>query len=1201
MSFQERPSYQRPTISSSLPSVTPAKRTPGSVPLVRGLSPVRSPYYGRAQEVDAQRSHDNPLFRNRASDANERRSGLSAVDTSPLRTAKCLKENAEVEEPWKVHVEKVQTVPKQGCTTPGKTSRLGAMPFTTPPKPIAKRKILSESNRDVSKPLSFSASRKGDEITSVEESQIAAAPAAKVAKVASPLVEKGARKDADRRLSELNTNKPDEQHSTMASIEELQQRIQKFLNTETRVETPVLPLQRNESPERRSGENGTATYQPAFSSYSPRPELPRSRTRSSSPTSVEVGEEELNVRMHDRSPVRTMEKATTPSGYDPKTNYLSPRPQFLRYRPQKRLEMLRNSAEYLNLDLDSSPTDSSANSANNEVQPDSPTSSIKLESEMKSFSSEEEGGVYHFVANFSKVELETESINMSTESRPLEYSEVSTLRSRDAEEDIVEYHSEEYQVELREENEAWDCRMKLREEHSPRNEVNATVSISVTSTLTCESHEISESHEHAPESHTLQESKTGLVLPDHSAAPECATVEVSKGEPTHDAPQVNPSTTPDGDTVQESIGELDVEDIDLPEIEEIRSLSGRIFRTLACVFVVLGFTLLALCASGSPGLLPESLCHNEVAEFWRTSEYTAPVRTFLGSVEGLWKEPTGFSAYPVEQRHMEILGTKLQDVRNAMADFDSQKAIDLIGHLYSTSAAYVAPLSGYITRTYLHVRKWLSDAAEAHPSRATETEEWGWVPEYDFIVAKDVPDWADAYETILAIVDSWEVKSIFQSYIDSNRAQGVHEFIDESSVDADLDETSISPDTEPSSVEIQLADYTSSTLPLPVEVSESPNIQFTHSDIERDSVGVKEEELLESEDQDELFGSSASAVEVAVDDTVVPLPSEATSVEPPTVILSEGGSVASFRGEIADVGSGGRVEGSEDAADLSWNSVESGVHRVDPVEEGVHAADLVQYSPEQQLESLSSETAIEDTLGPDETSSSESILPNTMVGDTEAEASAVSLQPKFSYVMSPAVLTASVASLLVASAIAVVLLKPAQKSVSRVLRKRKGDAWEKHLKPIDANGARATKGKLPRKPQRTFKIATNSQPLDSGSNPLPGDYGAHATMPSDYAEQFSTPLLFSEKAYSKTPVDRSAYLSPEKSSRPLTDNSSFLSPDIEVVEDSSLGRFTALVPVVHNEGTEKQEVKLTPVRRSSRIRSRLQSPSHTLSHFSYSP
>ncbi|KAL2622432.1 hypothetical protein R1flu_002637 [Riccia fluitans] len=1176
MSNHDRPSYQRPTISRSSPSVTPTRRTPGNVPLVRGLSPVRSPYCGRTQEIESPRSHDNPLFRSQTSDVGERRSSVRPVgDTGFAKATNSSKENSEIEEPWKVHVEKVQFGSRQGCTTPGKTSRLAPMQFTTPPKPLVKRKILTESNRDVSKPLSCSTPRRREEKLRIP-----------MENVTSTVAEDGFRSDVQIKSSDPSIKESCEQQPAMASIEELQQRIQKFLKTEI----PVLPVRNeNDSVGGFSGgfgeentvltaENGVAYHQP-FSPYSQPPELPRTRTRSPSPGAREVVEEESITQIYDRSPVPMMEKSMTPASYDSKTNYLSPRPQFLRYRPQKRLEMLRRSAEFLNLNLDSLPTDSSADSGENELEADSPTSSVKLESEGEQliFSSKEESEADSVVES-AGVELVT-CANDLTESRCLaadsltppsdearddtgeciwdscqvkeelrvEHAGVHTPPSHDAGGEIGECHSEE-------------CKVELREVQTPGNEKNSP-DISGSSTLTSEIGEIIE-----------------LV---------------------HDASEVD-SVPPERDLLQESKEESNAEEIELPEVEEITSLHVRILSSFACAFIVAAFILLVLLSSGSPGLLPKSFHQNEIAAFWRTSEYAAPVRMFLESVECLWKETPGLYGYPVNQLYMETLGTNLQDARKAIAGLDSEYAVNFINELYSTSAAYVAPFSAYVTQTYLDVRKWLSEAADSYISRAPDVEEWAWIPEYDFVMAKDVFDWTEAYETILAKVESSEVKSIFQSHVESNGAKSVHEYIEEISLEDDLDATSIAPESEAVSVDTQL-EHGASVLLVPV--IEFQNNQFTLSpDNERDSGEVEEQTLLESENQDEFFGSSSLAVGGAMDDTVVSSPAETPSVIPPTVVPSEGGSLATCREEFGDVDSS-RVDESDDVAAASWNSQRSEVQSINPVENTVDPADSVKDLPQQRSqESPSTETEnlnllpIEDAMRPE--GSSESILSSTMVADNEPELSSVTLQPGSSYPLYPAVLTASVASLLVASVLAAMLLKPARRSISRILRLTKDDTWEKK----SMKAARMTKGKLPREPQRSFKTSTNSQILDSASNSLPEDSALHATLTSDYAEHLSTSIFSSEKQYSQPAIDKSAFLSPERSSKPLTDNSSFLNPEVEVLEDSSLGRFTALVPVVHNEGTEKEEVKLTPVRRSSRIRSRLQSPCiTTLSHFSYSP
>ncbi|KAL3694375.1 hypothetical protein R1sor_008026 [Riccia sorocarpa] len=58
-----------------------------------------------------------------------------------------------------------------------------------------------------------------------------------------------------------------------------------------------------------------------------------------------------------------------------------------------------------------------------------------------------------------------------------------------------------------------------------------------------------------------------------------------------------------------------------------------------------------------------------------------------------------------------------------------------------------------------------------------------------------------------------------------------------------------------------------------------------------------------------------------------------------------------------------------------------------------------------------------------------------------------------------------------------------------------------------------------------------------------------------------------------------AFLTPARSSEPLAEKNIFLTPQTKIMEDSSsLGRFTAFVPIVRKKGTEKEEV-LTPVRR----------------------
>ncbi|KAG6557869.1 hypothetical protein Mapa_000637 [Marchantia paleacea] len=1088
MSYPERPSYQKPTKSSSSPSVTPVRRNPGgNVPLVRGLSPVRSPYYGRAQELETQRSHNNPLYSNHSTDGGDRRTLRPVVDNASTKTVKDLKENFETEEPWKVHVEKGQYGGKPTCTTPGKTSRVATMQFTTPPKPVVKRKILSENNRDAAaKPMA--SSRRGED-SRVEKT--------------STRSHEGSRVEAEKRSSETSSDESDEHQAPMVSIEELQKRIQRFLQTEgSPLDAPVSPVQCTESIRRFSGvvcgespestvDDVGASYHPVFSPYSPRPEFLRARTRSPSPAPLEAEEE--GSLTHGQSPIPTLEKSTTPTSYDPKNNFLSPRPQYLRYRPLRRLELLRRSADaLLDLDLDSPATDAD---------------SVRVGSEKGTNESQE---------------IQSEEL-LSVAFEVLEPS------TQDAEEDIVKCKPEDRQLEL-DEGIPTECDAK------------PTQSLSENSNLTFE---IGESCVRDSSQVDCAESKNAVL---------------------------------------KSEEDVDEEETEILDIEHPRSLPYRVFRTSISLVTVIGLVLLVLAASGSPGMLPKSLHHNELSAFWRTSEQLAPVRKFLQSVEGLWKEGPGVLGYPVNQHYMEGLRVNLQEVAKAVTSFDAQDASNAAMHQYAVSTLYAAPLASFVLRTYSNVKKWVLDCAESYISRAPDVDEWDWVPDYDFVVAKDVFDWAEGYKAIMAKIDSWEIKSIFQSYIDTGGAKSIEELISEKSLESDLDVVkSIISESRSPRPEVHLADLGSD---FPSVESESPNNQFTHEpDEEAGSGEAGGQVLLESLDQENTLEGAKL----------------------PTVILGQEESSASSGSQIEVIES--QVDEHDEAALTSLTSNESGSDMIasfDKVENP--PADLSQHASEQLPQEASfgekQDSGLlspQDSVDPKDTRSQESAPKSTMLVDSEPNLSSSSVLPRFRLAMGPAVLAAALTSVILATVIAMILTGPGRKYTSHLMRRTREGAQIKQGS-IASNTAQTLRGKLPRKPQRTFKTISNSHPEDPGSNYMPADSPAPTQLSSEYIEHFSTPHLVSEKAYSTSATDRNSFMSPERSFKQVSDKDSFMTPEIEVLEDSALGRFTALVPVVHNEGTEKEEVKLTPVRRSSRIRSRLQSPcSSTLSHFSYSP
>ncbi|KAL2622205.1 hypothetical protein R1flu_002410 [Riccia fluitans] len=348
MSSQNRPSYQRPTISSSQyvtpvkrtpGNVTPVKRTPGNVtpgkrptgnvPLLKVLSPVRSPYHRRAQETVKQNIRDNPLFGNDGSDAGEGVSGRLVGETNSLKTAKSSKENGET----------------KGCSTPGKISRAHAAQFSTPPKSLVKRKLLSESNKKVCTPLGSSTPRRG------EESRLPL-PSGNLASERQYGDQEGLRRNAEIMSTEPSIVEFDEQQSAVdfmirspepsinesderqapvdvrrfrrSSVEALQKRIQTFLQTRTLIMTPVLPEETNQcvletsmlfdgfsggGPETRY-EDGIAP-EPVIPPDSSHPGSFRTRmTRILSPSAAEVegGEGFAN----DPSPAPVLESVNSP-------------------------------------------------------------------------------------------------------------------------------------------------------------------------------------------------------------------------------------------------------------------------------------------------------------------------------------------------------------------------------------------------------------------------------------------------------------------------------------------------------------------------------------------------------------------------------------------------------------------------------------------------------------------------------------------------------------------------------------------------------------------------------------------------------------------------------------------------------------------------------------------------------------------------
>ncbi|KAL3691867.1 hypothetical protein R1sor_005518 [Riccia sorocarpa] len=258
MSFRELPSYLRPTISSASQSSTPVKRTPGNgtpakktkgnltpgrrtpgnVSLAKILSPVMSPSRSRGQDKEAQNFRDNPLFGGNESDVVDGSSGHPSKIGS-LKTAKVTKGNGGTEEPGR---NRIQAETKQGHMTPGKTPRVPTKLSGTPPKSvlkIVKRRILSESNENH---IGSSIPRWREEIVQASTSNETVIRKWGDEKVPTTAFEM---KSPDARVNESSGPQVSALESKgfrRSSVEDLQKRIQQFLETRVPVETMFPPM-----------------------------------------------------------------------------------------------------------------------------------------------------------------------------------------------------------------------------------------------------------------------------------------------------------------------------------------------------------------------------------------------------------------------------------------------------------------------------------------------------------------------------------------------------------------------------------------------------------------------------------------------------------------------------------------------------------------------------------------------------------------------------------------------------------------------------------------------------------------------------------------------------------------------------------------------------------------------------------------------
>ncbi|CAM6090093.1 unnamed protein product [Calypogeia fissa] len=1270
MSLPNRPSYQKPTKSSSSSSSSSASSASGGgggggggalgarwngnysagVSPVRGLSPVRGTFHGVVgrQEVDLARSHTNPLFNSRTSDIG-RGGGLH---TTPTKACKECKENREkLQEPWKVSTVDC-TSPFSGKTSSNPTTPTGksmrntaTMRFTTPPKPVVKRKILAE-NREFTT-TTCPPTRMKEETKPKVVAAAATPPAPRIAVADPPILVAIPQFSNDESLSRgesevLSTSSalspeptredqdPSKPKSPLVSIEELQKRIQKFLQDEGATNSaaataaagsasaavgsvPMMMCSPRQSTESlRMSLSGTssftvagcgeemsnsscslkgfvedAPFQPVVAPYSPRPGPEFSRARKS--PSME-GNVVSPHRGEADSLIQEKTTSTTPnSAYDPKNNFLSPRPQFLRYRPLRRLELLRKSVEGTlgDLDLESPATDADSSRIGSEKDVD---------------------------------EKEVDYC----ESQDVSQQEVESLKSASSSSSL--------------------------ESPPPRCRVS--------------------SYELFKSASVGKEGNGEIVQLSTRENPEQQqSSSISSMQPPPEAESASGSDASFNDSKLK--GEEDGEDLN--------DHSSTTWYYNACgIFTIFAFAALLVIASGSPALLPTSLHQNHISHLWKTSKVTQPIRQFLQTTEGLWAESPhlggGFSistpdivrvgwlhVYSSIQSHVDLV--KVVENGKVVGSFCMEFCMEC-----------GAKLGRFMRILYTNLKASLDTEMEFNSSRnGQDVNEWGWVPDYEFVVPHDMFDPVEAYANIMARVESWGLKSLWSSLVKfyaklSSSGQVVEEPLDStlvgrnasllcslspagpvediaflggvfadiiSKATRDIEPTQHSAEQSEDENAVQLVKNDHQEIAV-TELSSTPNVFGTAAEIALSDAIVEEhfsssigmEGVLLSHHTSEEVQLVASVTEdqpqlIEPEDDVIG-PTSNTQKQSDENTPRELNAVQSVQNDQQEIPSG-TPDIAAERTSVAIDEVEpfsSPTGSQIPLSQDVGGVQLSHDAPEQVQASASVAQRLEPFLGQedhqavpfqdslkleDSVVEEEEAVPTPSTGTPEENdvGSAMPLATKPTttprslfldelMMQAPGFRTTAAifASLLLGAGLALLVF---HKMYTRSASNSRPAAT------LKASAAEATQTfSKPSVEPTQFVDTSDFYPIQGspGSEFLAEDLSMAVHLSFDQVRQFSTPYpVVSSGTLDQllvTGMDKDSLKKPSKQVAEVEDTL-LQTPNAEMTENSSLGLFTTLVPVVHNEGTARERVQLTPVRRSSRIRTRMQnSPCHLM-------
>ncbi|CAM6096116.1 unnamed protein product [Calypogeia fissa] len=1285
MSLPNRASYQKPTKSSSSSSSSSASSASGGgggggggalgarwngnysagVSPVRGLSPVRGTFHGVVgrQELDLARSHTNPLFNSRTSDIG--RGG--ALHTTPTKACKECKENREkLQEPWKVSTVDC-TSPFSGKTSSNPTTPTGksmrntaTMRFTTPPKPVVKRKILAE-NREFAA-TTCPPTRMKEETKPKIVAAAASPPAPRVAVADPPILVAIPQFSNDESLSRGESEvlsmssalspeptredqDPSKPRSPLVSIEELQKRIQKFLQDEGATNSaaattaavgsvPMMMCSPRQSTESlRMSLSGTssftvagcgeemnisscslkgfvedAPFQPVVAPYSPRPGPEFSRARKS--LSME-GNVVSPHRGEADSLIQEKTTSTTPnSAYDPKNNFLSPRPQFLRYRPLRRLELLRKSVEGTlgDLDLESPATDADSSRIGSEKDVD---------------------------------EKEVDYC----ESQDVSQQEVESLKSASSSSSL--------------------------ESPPPRCRVS--------------------SHELFKSASVGKEGNGEIVQLSTRENPEQQqSSSISSMQPPPEAYSAFGSEAPFNDSKLND-SKLNGEEDEFLEEEDGDDVNDHTtwYYNACGIFTIFALVALLVIASGSPALLPKSLHQNHISHLWKTSKVTQPIRQFLQTTEGLWAEnPHLVGDFSISTPDIVRVGW-LHVYSSIQSHVDLVRVVEngkVVGSFCMEFCMECGAKFGRFMRiSYTNLKASLETEMEFNSSRngQEDVNEWGWVPDYEFVVPHDMFDPVEAYANIMARVESWGVKSLWSPLVKlyaklSSSGQVVEEPLDSTLVGrnasllcslcpagpvedvaflgrvfADIPIFKATHDIEPTKHIAEQSEDENALQELNVvqlvkndhqeiavtELSSTPNVFGTAAEIALSEAIVEEhfsssigmEGVLLSHHTSEEVQLVASVtedqpqlIEPVDDDVIGPTSNAPKQIEENTP--RELNAVQSVRNDQQEIPSG-----TPDIIVIAAERTSVAIVEVEPfssptgsqipLSQDVGGVQLSHDAPEQvQLPASVAQqkepflgqedhqaVPFQDSLKLEDSVVEEEAVPTPSTGTPEENdvGSAMPLATKPTttprslfldelMMQAPGFRTTAAifASLLLAAGLALLVF---HKMYTRSASNSRPAA------NLKASAAEATQtfSKASVEPTQ-FVDTSDFYPIQGspGSEFLAEDLSMAVHLSFDQVRQFSTPYPVVSSGTPDqllvTGMDKDSLKKPSKQVADVEDTL-LQAPNAEMTENSSLGMFTTLVPVLHNEGTARERVQLTPVRRSSRIRTRMQnSPCHLM-------